>query len=395
MTQKVAIIIERLDTTLGGAERSVSELADALEAAGCETHILAAKGQPKSANAHILCGDVIGKRTDLRIFAEALKKHIVENSYDIIHSILPFDFADVYQPRGGTYAEAIKRNAASYGNKLIEVWKRATGCLNFRRNTLLKAERNLCKMKNGPAIIAISNYVAEQFKKHYGAEDSRIAVIPNGVDTKTLAQANGERTRKQILTQLNIGGNTKPVLFLFAANNFRLKGLACLLRAFSEISNLKFQTSKGAYLIIVGSDNAAPYRRLAVNLNIADKVLFLGSVGDIGNLLAAADVAVLPTFYDPSSRFILEALALGKPVITTQFNGASEQFTDNRHGKVIDSPDNIAALAGALTHFTDSRNIQKASQAISQDNIRQRVSISRVASQLKGFYEGLTKRRRR
>jgi glycosyltransferase involved in cell wall biosynthesis len=184
-----------------------------------------------------------------------------------------------------------------------------------------------------------------------------------------------------------------------------LKGLAYLLKAFSEISNfrngpcaslrVKSQISKAAYLIIVGSDNAAPYRRLAVNLNIADKVLFLGSVGDMGNLLAAADVAVLPTFYDPSSRFILEALALGKPVITTRFNGASEQFTDNRHGKVIDSPDNIAELALALAHFTDSGNIQKASQAILQDNIRQRVSISRVAGQLKEFYDGLMKRRRR
>jgi UDP-glucose:(heptosyl)LPS alpha-1,3-glucosyltransferase len=395
MAQNVAIIIERFDTTLGGAERSVSELADALGAAGCQTHILAAKGLAKSAKVHILCSDMACKRTDIPVFAKALKKHIAENHYDIVHSVLPFDFADIYQPRGGTYAEAIIRNAASYGNKVIEVWKRATGFMNMRRNTLLRAEKALCRLKDGPAIIAISNYVAEQFKRHYGVEDSRINVIPNGVDIKALTEANGERTRKQILAQLNIGENTKPLLFLFAANNFRLKGLACLLKALSEISNFKSQISNEAYLIVVGSDNAAPYRRLAAKLDIADKVLFLGSVGDIGNLLAAADVAVLPTFYDPSSRFILEALALCKPVITTRFNGASEQFTDNRHGKVIDSPDNIAALAGALVHFTHTANIQKASQAILQDNIRQHVSISRVAGQLREFYDRLIKKRRR
>jgi UDP-glucose:(heptosyl)LPS alpha-1,3-glucosyltransferase len=389
MAQKVAIIIERFDTSLGGAERSVSELADALGSIGCETHILAAKGQPCSANVHILCDDIAGKRTDLSVFAEALKKHIAQNHYDIMHSVLPFDFADVYQPRGGTYAEAIERNAASYGNKFIEVWKRATGFMNFRRNTLLRAEKALCKLKDGPAIIAISNYVAEQFKKHYGIEDSRITVIPNGVDIKALTKANSQQTQKQILAQLNIGENSKPVFFLFAANNFRLKGLACLLKA------LKSAAEGGAYLIVAGSDNANPYRHLAANLNTSDKVLFLGSVGEMSNLLAAADVAVLPTFYDPSSRFILEALALGKPVITTRFNGASEQFTDNRHGKVIDSPDNIAALAASLTHFMDSANSQSASQAISQDNIRQRVSISRVAGQLREFYDRLIKKRRR
>jgi UDP-glucose:(heptosyl)LPS alpha-1,3-glucosyltransferase len=395
MTLKVAIIIERIDTSLGGAERSVSELSRALDAAGCETHILAAKGNAKSAKVHILCGDIAGKRTDLSFFAGALKKHIAENHYDIIHSVLPFNFADIYQPRGGTYAEAMARNAASYSNKVVEVWKKTTGFMNLRRDTLLKAEKALCRLKDGPIIIAISNYVAEQFKKHYGVEESRIIVIPNGVDTKAFTEANGQHTRKQILAKLNIDENLKPVLFLFAANNFRLKGLACLLKAFSQISNFKSQISNDAYLIVAGSDNASPYRRLAADLNISDKVLFLGSVGDIGNLLLAADVAVLPTFYDPCSRFILETLAAGKPVITTQFNGASEQFTDNRHGRVIDSPDNITALADALTHFTDSENIQNASQAISQDNIRQQVSISRVAGQLREFYDRLIKKRRR
>jgi UDP-glucose:(heptosyl)LPS alpha-1,3-glucosyltransferase len=389
MVQKVAIVIERFDTSLGGAERSVGELADALEVAGCDTHILAAKGHAQLQNVHILCGDIAGKRTDLLLFAGALKKHIAENHYDIIHSVLPFDFADVYQPRGGTYAEAIERNAVSFNNKFIETWKKTTGFMNFRRHTLLKAEKALCGLKDGPAVIAISNYVAEQFKRHYGIDESRITVIPNGVDTKAFIEADGRQTREQILARLNIGEAPKPVLFLFAANNFRLKGLACLLKAFKSAS------AGGAYLIVVGSDNTAPYQRLAANLNIADKVLFLGSVGDIGNLLAAADVAVLPTFYDPGSRFILEALALGKPVITTRFNGASEQFIDNRHGKVIDSPDNIAALAGALTHFTDSANIQNASQAILQDNIRQRVSISRVAGQLREFYDSLMRKRNR
>jgi hypothetical protein len=177
MTLKVAIIIERIDTSLGGAERSVSELSRALDAAGCETHILAAKGNTKSAKVHILCGDIAGKRTDLSFFAGALKKHIAENHYDIIHSVLPFNFADIYQPRGGTYAEAMARNAASYSNKVVEVWKKTTGFMNLRRDTLLKAEKALCRLKDGPIIIAISNYVAEQFKKHYGVEESRIIVI--------------------------------------------------------------------------------------------------------------------------------------------------------------------------------------------------------------------------
>jgi len=332
-----------------------------------------------------------------------LKKHLEKNHYDILHSVLPFDFADVYQPRGGTYAETIIRNAASYCNKLVGLWKRWSSILNLRRTMLLKAERKLCGMQNGPAIIAISQYVAEQFQRHYGVGNSRITVIPSGVKISEPDNKEAERLKKQIFSRPGVNKADNPVLFLFVANNFRLKGLGCLIRAMKLASAKQTAPAKNsqgqarpAYLIVVGSDKTAPCRRLATKLNVAERVLFLGEVARIADVLAIADVAALPTFYDPCSRFILEALAVGKPVITTRFNGANEQFSNNRHGRVIDKPDDIEGLADALVYFTDPANIQKASQAIMKDNIRQHVSISRVAEQLKAVYaEIINKRRQR
>ena len=166
MNRKVAIIIERADISLGGAERSVFELRAALSALGYTVDILAAKGETNARNIHILCQDTLGERVGYFTFAEALKKHLSQNDYYLIHSVLPFDFADVYQPRGGTYAESIVRNAASYENKLLESYKRLTAFANCRRTTLLRAERQLCKEPNGPVTVALSQYVAEQFKEH-------------------------------------------------------------------------------------------------------------------------------------------------------------------------------------------------------------------------------------
>lgn len=389
MKPKVAIIIERADVALGGAERSVSELTDALAVLDLDVHILAAKGQSESEKVHILCSGLPTKRTGHRVFARALRKHIEENHYDITHSVLPFDFADIYQPRGGTYAESIIRNAASYCNKLVESWKMATSFVNLRRTMLLHAERKLCGMRNGPLIIAISQYVAEQFSRHYGVEAGRITVIPSGVKMSEPDTEKASQLQMQIFSQLCIKKTDNPVLFLFAANNFRLKGLGCLIEA------MKFVSAKPAFLIVVGSDKISAYRRLAAKLNIGGRVMFLGEVANIANALAIADVAVLPTFYDPCSRFILEALVAGKPVITTRFNGANEQFSDNRHGRVIDRPDNITGLADALAYFTEPVNIRKASQAIIEDNIKQKVSISRVAGQLKAVYAEILNKRRR
>jgi UDP-glucose:(heptosyl)LPS alpha-1,3-glucosyltransferase len=129
-------------------------------------------------------------------------------------------------------------------------------------------------------------------------------------------------------------------------------------------------------------------------LNVAGRIVFLDNLSHIHSALAATDVAVVPTFQDACSRFILEALAGGKPVITTAFNGATDLFTGDRHGLILDDPGDISALAEALVHFTNPANIKKASQAIIEDNLRQKVSISRVAGQLKAVYDAILAKRR-
>jgi UDP-glucose:(heptosyl)LPS alpha-1,3-glucosyltransferase len=59
-------------------------------------------------------------------------------------------------------------------------------------------------------------------------------------------------------------------------------------------------------------------------------------------------VYVQPTFYDPCSLVVLEALASGLPVITSRFNGASELMTAGREGDLLDDPGDDAELASRL-----------------------------------------------
>jgi len=393
MKRKIAIIIERADITLGGAERSVFELASALSARGLKVDVLAAKGQTKAKNIHILCRTKAGKRTWHFTFAKAIKKHLAENHYDIIHSVLPFDFADVYQPRGGSFAEAILRNAYSYRNRFIQSCKKNTAFANFRRATLLHEEKKLCNNPNGPVIAALSKYVADQFRQRYNLDDSRIVVIPNGVKVdERIDTAVADKLRVQILAKLSLKETDNPVLFLFAANNFRLKGLAALIRAMHLAAD-RYQASR-AYLVVAGRDRSRTYRHLARKLKVDTRVVFLGKVRHIQNALSITDVAAVPTFYDPSSRFTLEALAADKPVITTKFNGATDLFSDSTHGKVIDSPRDIPQLAAAIAHFTNPDNIQKAAAAIAADNLKEKISIKRTAQLTEALYESIIEKRR-
>ena len=393
MKRKIAIIIERADITLGGAERSVFELASALSARGLQVDVLAAKGRAKAKDIHILCRTKPGRRTSFHVFARAIKKHLAENHYDIVHSVLPFDFADVYQPRGGSFAEAILRNASSYQSRFIQSYKRATAFANLFRSALLHAEKKLCNNPNGPTIAALSKYVANQFRHRYNLDDSRIVVIPNGVKIdEHIDSAAADKLREQILAGLNLREADSPILFLFAANNFRLKGLVVLIKAM-HIAVARHGACK-AYLVVAGRDSSLLYRHLAKKLKVDTRIVFLGSVHRIQNILSITDVAAIPTFYDPSSRFTLEALAAGKPVITTSFNGATDLFSDNVHGKVIACPRNIPQLAEAIAYFSNQYNIRKTAQAITADNLREKISIKRTAQLTEALYESIIEKRK-
>lgn len=385
---KVAIIIERYDISLGGAEWLVYELASALCKLGVDVDILAAQGNSAAANVRILCPEGQSKRISLASFEKLISNYIGSNHYDIIHSLIPLTLADVYQPPGGSFAETIIRNAASYRNKLVSSYKKATAFINWRRTEMLWAEKKLCRDPNGPIIAALSNYVKDQFTSHYNLDSERIALVPNGVKVDNQVDTEiAEKLKTKIFQQIEIESSANPVFFLFGANNFRLKGLGVLTEALAIL--YQSQMPRNPYLIVAGSGKINKFRSVAEKLNLGRKIAFLGHLPHIQNAMSISDVAVLPTFYDPCSRYILEALAACKPVITTKFNGASDFFVNNRHGKVIDTPENIDALTEAIRYFTNTKNIENASQAIIEDNLKENISIDRAARQLLDVYESI------
>jgi UDP-glucose:(heptosyl)LPS alpha-1,3-glucosyltransferase len=389
---KVAIIIERVDVSLGGAERSIAELSCALEALGLDVTILAAQGDSDSDKVQILCNGRLCKRTAYAVFEQTLRHHLSHNRYDIIHSALPFSFAHVYQPRGGSYVETVIRSAASYENVWVTMLKRMTAWTNRRRQALVHAEAALCRAPDGPILAALSQYVVDQFQKHHQLKAQRIALIPNGVNTRRpVDQEAAKKLKAQINTELKLKDSQEAILFLFAAHNFRLKGLGPLLRAMAKVRQGKAECP--CYLLIAGRGDTATYAHLAQSLGLAGRTMFIGAIDHIPNALSFVDVAVLPTFYDPASRFILEALAHNTPVITTRFNGAADLFIDRRHGRIIDSPTDISALSETLIHMSCPDTLTQMTTAINQDKLVVEVSINRAAGELIDLYKSILPRK--
>jgi len=389
---KIALIIERFNIALGGAERSVYEIAERLRQTGRQVTLLASVAPADASGVISLCGHDPHKRISFAIYRDALNAHLKTNHYDLVHSTLPLTVADVYQPRGGSYIETYIRNAASYPNPLTAAFKRATYFTNLKRMQYLRAEQDLCR--NGHAVIAaLSHYVRDQYKRHFNLPDERIFMTPNGVNTELAIDAAAAAKKEQDIARALKLDRTNATLLLFGANNFRLKGLYDLLYAMAAFK--RQSPNRRIALIVAGSGKQTPYRRLAAKWNIADDIYFTGYTDSIQDYLSICDAAVLPSYYDPCSRFILEGLAIAKPVLTTRYNGASEYYQHLRHGIILNEPNNLHAFVEGLDALSQPRKRQAMSVAIRQDNLKPTVSIEMHCDVLMKLYENLYQRKQK
>ncbi len=105
-------------------------------------------------------------------------------------------------------------------------------------------------------------------------------------------------------------------------------------------------------LAIVGGRKTSRYERAVRKLGIQKHIRFAGAVDDPTPFYAAADVYVQPTWYDPCSLVVLEAMACGLPVVTTRFNGAGELIERGRTGDVLQDPGDEVELAVAISKWT-------------------------------------------
>ena len=125
-----------------------------------------------------------------------------------------------------------------------------------------------------------------------------------------------------------------------------------------SLSELKREGLRSFKLLILGRDRQAPYLRLSRRLGVSDEVAFVGSTDEPERYYGAADLLVHPTFYDPCSLTVLEALASGLPVVTTALNGAHGVVIHGENGWVLEKANDVREIKKAILYFSgrDIRN---------------------------------------
>lgn len=385
---KIALVAESVDAARGGAETSTLEFARLLRDAGQEVHLVTAAGMTGETGLTQHAVGPVGsaKWNRLAEFLRNAERFLRDSAYDVVHAIAPLPNADVYQPRGGSVRETIEQNIALRDTAAGRAIKRLTVAMNAKQRMLLRLERGICR-DGGPTIAAVSQYVAEQFARHYGLRPPRVRVVFNGVTWRETNDAQRAEDRARVRRDLQVG--SQAPLMLCVAHNFKLKGVSRLIEA---LAILKRAGRGDVIAAVVGRDDARPYEAQARRLGVAEQVRFAGAVADITPFLNAADGCVHPTSYDPCSRIVLEALANGIPVVSTRQNGASEVVDEGRTGFVLDSYRDIDAMADRIRRIADGalRDFARAAMA----DLRQRVSMQRHVVEMVALYGGILDRTR-
>jgi glycogen synthase len=168
-------------------------------------------------------------------------------------------------------------------------------------------------------VIACSYYMREQIADIFGVPESRIVVIPNGIDPHDLQPQDGLELRR---LRAEFAAPDQRLVLLIGRLVYE-KGFQLALEAMPRL----VQAVPGTRFLVAGSGTHEPeLRRQAEALGLMSQGTFLGWIGDdvLHSLYRIADACVVPSIYEPFGLVALEAMASGCPCIVADTGGLRE-----------------------------------------------------------------------
>jgi glycosyltransferase involved in cell wall biosynthesis len=167
--------------------------------------------------------------------------------------------------------------------------------------------------------------------------------VPSGVPTERLRASAPPRAE----ARRHLGLDQSAFVIMGLGRLIRIKGFDLAVRALPRISG----AIPTARLLLVGDGPERPaLEALAASLRVADRLRMTGETTDVASHLAAADAVVVPSRNEGMGRVLVEAMALGRPVVATAVGGIPAVIADAGCGRLI-APDNPEALADALVEL--------------------------------------------
>src|ERR671915_192635 len=200
-------------------------------------------------------------------------------------------------------------------------------------------------------VITCSAYMREHVADIYGLEESRVAVIPNGIDPSELVPVDDLDTLRGCFA------SPSEKLVLLVGRLVYEKGFQLALEALPGL----IERVGGVRFIVAGSGTAEQeLRQQATQLGLDDHGTFLGWIGDdvLHSLYRIADLTVVPSIYEPFRLVALEAMASGCPCLVADTGGLREGVPNEDVGLRFEArdPQSLSAMAERLLTDVELRD---------------------------------------
>lgn len=309
--------------------------------------------------------------------------------FDIIHSTNDESLIQDVITALGVHRAGMRRRrvggaASSWRARLREIAKRIIRVSPMDVVVLAMERLNLAGRRYD-GLIAISPGTRRELAEEYGVPLDEVVVVPLGVNLAEFAPA-CEADRKEARSEYGTSGKLAIVT---AATEFRRKGVPELIRAVAELTPAYPSIS----LLVAGRDDPREMVAFARSLGVEQQVRFVGRTPDLRRFFAAGDVFALPTRYEGFGLTILEAMAMGLPVVVTA-TGVGELLHDGKDAIVLRDPGSVSELVSRLRFLLhddgNRRALGSAARAFAE-----RMTWSASAASALAVYERILAKRRR
>lgn len=182
-------------------------------------------------------------------------------------------------------------------------------------------------------ILMISSVQVPLFEQYYSIQPERIHLLSPGIARDRIAPANRNDIRADFRREMKLGED--EILLLMIGSGFITKGLDRILIAMSALPQSLLDRAR---LIVIGQDNPAAFRRMALKLGLSGRVSILKGRDDVPHFLMGADLLVHPAYVENTGTVLLEAIVAGLPVIATDICGYAPYVEKADAGRLIPSP---------------------------------------------------------
>jgi glycosyltransferase involved in cell wall biosynthesis len=234
-------------------------------------------------------------------------------------------------------------------------------------------------MSGTDAVVVSAESVRDFYIQQVHAVPERVDVIYNAVDWAALDTT---MTREELRASLGVSAEA-PVACIIARLTEQ-KAHRYLFEAMAETPDLA-----SLQLLVVGDgDLAAELRQRANALGLASRVYFLGARRDLGNLLGASDIFVMPSLWEGLPLSMILALGAGIGVVATRVAGIPEVVRDGHTGLLV-PPGNAGALGAALARLVNEPSLRARLGAAARDFVRPRFGIDGYITAVTALYDRL------